>query len=159
MRENVVEPLQTPSMTQNMINGKVIVTEEDEALSPPPTPSGDIDGESLGSQDSLSEISEDEEYHTPPPPPQKKRRQSSYAKTAEKAAAPRTRGNYRSWARYRVTICEALRDAVFDKPKAAQILKRAHGVYVPPSVLTYYQRKLDLFSPVVLLSSEQPKTE
>ncbi|WXH80962.1 MAG: 33 kDa protein [Psittacine adenovirus 12] len=91
MRENVVEPLQTPSMTQNMINGKVIVTEEDEALSPPPTPSGDIDGESLGSQDSLSEISEDEEYHTPPPPPQKKRRQSSYAKTAEKAAAPRTR--------------------------------------------------------------------
>uniref|UniRef100_A0AB38ZPD3 Encapsidation protein 22K n=1 Tax=Psittacine aviadenovirus B TaxID=2169709 RepID=A0AB38ZPD3_9ADEN len=149
-------------MAQNMLREKVTVTEEDAPpLSPPPTPSGDIDGESLGSQDSVSEISEEEEeeYQTPPLPPKpKKRRQSSYGKSGERPAARKPRGNYRSWSRYRVSICEALRDAVFDKTKAAQILKRESGLYVPPAILAYYQKKLtDSFSP--LLSSERSQSD
>ncbi|AIS19798.1 33 kDa protein [Fowl aviadenovirus C] len=52
------------------------------------------------------------------------------------------RGNYRSWARYRVAICQALRDTVFDRVQAAQVLKNTRQLYVPASVLAYYARKL-----------------
>ncbi|APY28360.1 ORF13 [Psittacine aviadenovirus B] len=108
----------------------------------------------------MSEISE-EEYRSPSPPlPPKKRRQPSSGRNAPRPSAQKPRGKYRSWAKYRVIICEALRDAVFDKTKAAQILKRAYGVYVPPAILSYYEKKLtDSFSPLVLLSSEQPQAD
>ncbi|WGC84563.1 22 kDa protein [Fowl aviadenovirus 4] len=52
------------------------------------------------------------------------------------------RGNYRSWARYRVAICQALWDTVFDRVQAAQVLKNTRQLYVPASVLAYYARKL-----------------
>ncbi|AXB73017.1 hypothetical protein QKD39_gp43 [Psittacine adenovirus 1] len=148
-------------MAQSMLNEKVVVSEEPETtLSPPPTPSGDIDGDSLGSQDSLSEISDEGERSPSPPLPPKKRRQPSSRRIAPRPTAQKARGKYRSWARYRVIICEALRDAVFDKTKAAQILKRAYGVYVPSAILSYYEKKLtDSFSPLILLSSEHPQAD
>nr|WJJ54619.1 MAG: 22K protein [Otus scops adenovirus] len=135
----------------------------------------DIDGESLGSQDTTSGMSEDSEGEmspvfedpiTPQTSPQKsaKRPRKSYAdrkrktetakreqETPQKPRLPRTaasvpkrRGNYRSWARYRVAICQALCDAVFDSRKAAEILKNTQKLYVPASVLGYYARKLSL---------------
>ncbi|AGX93313.1 22K [turkey adenovirus 4] len=128
------------------------------------------DGESLGSQDSeeyLSTISEEEEEEEEankenmslPPPLPRKRRSASYLGTtltrpAIKKSKPnegvnfptprkrKPRGNYRSWVRHRVAICQALRDAVFDKRFAAEILKRVRGIFVPPSILGYYSRKL-----------------
>ncbi|BCZ16707.1 22kDa protein [Aviadenovirus bubonis] len=155
----------------------------------------DIDGESLGSQDTYSLVSEDsytempleedEELEntetslnetlsrpslrappttsrrpkrprksSPEPPalttdnatdlilsPKKAKKPTRQARPAA-AAAPKRRGNYRSWARYRVAICQALRDAVFDTRKASEIMKKAHKLYVPASVLGYYARKL-----------------
>lgn len=52
------------------------------------------------------------------------------------------RGRYRSWAKYRVAIHKALVNAVFDRRKAAEMLKRRLRLFVPCSVLGYYARKL-----------------
>ncbi|BCU79989.1 33kDa protein [Fowl aviadenovirus 4] len=111
---------------------------------------------------------EDKENSPPPPtiPPKRSRKASSVApsqaltrpplrsnNTANTTGTARRirpqrlpdrapRGNYRSWARYRVAICQALRDTVFDRVQAAQVLKNTRQLYVPASVLAYYARKL-----------------
>ena len=76
------------------------------------------------------------------PPLRKKSRNNADEGNAQGPRKRRPRGNYRSWVRHRVAICQALRDAVFDRKMAAEILKRAHGLFVPPTVLGYYARKL-----------------
>ncbi|ANJ02385.1 protein 22K [Fowl aviadenovirus 2] len=78
----------------------------------------------------------------PRPPLRKKSRNNADEGNAQGLRKRRPRGNYRSWVRHRVAICQALRDAVFDRKMAAEILKRAHGLFVPPTVLGYYARKL-----------------
>ncbi|AWT08535.1 protein 22K [Fowl aviadenovirus E] len=76
------------------------------------------------------------------PPIRKRAKSDKDAETAPASKKRRPRGNYRSWVRHRVAICQALRDAVFDRRLAAEILKRARGIFVPPTVLGYYARKL-----------------
>ncbi|WNM87681.1 22K [Fowl aviadenovirus A] len=125
------------------------------------------DGETLGSQDTtngLTDISEEEEEENlfegnkeniPPPrrPPRNRRLRAAYsleepllppsAATDKKSKkVPKRRGKYRSWAKHRVAICQALRDAVFDRKKAGEILKRGHRLFVPATVIGYYARKL-----------------
>ncbi|WPS63624.1 encapsidation protein 22 k [Aviadenovirus phalacrocoracidae] len=116
----------------------------------------DVDGESLGSRDTETESeTEEEEYSDALPPPPKsvprpkstrgsnrKRAVGKGASKADEKPAAKRRGNYRSWVRYRVAIHQALRDAVFDRRKASQLLKTAHKIFVPSSVLGYYARKL-----------------
>ncbi|ADM53806.1 22 kDa protein [Turkey adenovirus 1] len=75
-------------------------------------------------------------------PPAPRRPPSSPAEPPRERATKKRRGNYRSWARHRVAICKALRDAVFDRRQAGQILKRTLRLYVPATVLGYYARKL-----------------
>ncbi|ANJ02422.1 protein 22K [Fowl aviadenovirus 3] len=75
-------------------------------------------------------------------PPLRKKPRSNTENTVPASKKRRPRGNYHSWVRHRVVICQALRDAVFDRRMAAEILKRAHGLFVPPTVLGYYARKL-----------------
>ncbi|QJP03684.1 22K [Aviadenovirus cerasi] len=84
---------------------------------------------------------------TLPRPPAKKEIPQKLVSSGNAAPGPQSdrrkpRGNYRSWVRHRVAICQALRDAVFDRKLAAEILKRVHGLFVPPTVLGYYARKL-----------------
>lgn len=126
------------------------------------------DAETLGSEDTeteeeeeeldqMSTISEEEEEddsnkeNSPPPPliPLKRRRNTPSSRAApSRRIRPQPlpdrppRGNYRSWARYRVAICQALRDTVFDRVKAANVLKTTRQLYVPASVLAYYAKKL-----------------
>ena len=78
----------------------------------------------------------------PRPPLRKKSRNNADEGNAQGLRKRRPRGNYRSWVRHRVAICQALRDAEFDRKMAADILTRAHGLYVPPTVLGYYARNL-----------------
>ncbi|AGL34691.1 22K [Fowl aviadenovirus 5] len=91
-----------------------------------------------------SAFSPDETLTRPPIKNQKKKklRSSEQAEPAPQSARRKRRGNYRSWVRHRVAICQALRDAVFDKKFAAEILKRAKRLFVPPGVLSYYARRL-----------------
>ncbi|QJC19259.1 22K [Duck adenovirus 4] len=155
-------------MAQRMVDEKTRAAEPPEAESRTPmSEEEDIDGESLGSQDTdfLSEEEEEDQQEqeqeeqetahqqqkrerssqTPPSrtaTPAVKRRVTS---SIEEVIVPKVaakRGKYRSWARYRVAICQALRDTVFDRRQAAELLKRSRRLYVPPSVVAYYARKL-----------------
>nr|WGL40812.1 22K [Tawny frogmouth aviadenovirus A] len=149
-------------MAQRMLEQKARCLETGETSRPAsslPSEDEDIDGESLGSQDTdyLTPSSEDETLEetapssTQQPPKRAKRRPPARSSPAPAAAAPKAprqpaapkrRGNYRSWARHRVAIHQALRDAVFDRRQAAVILKRVHRLYVPAAVIGYYARKL-----------------
>ncbi|AFC40578.1 encapsidation protein 22K [Goose adenovirus 4] len=55
----------------------------------------------------------------------------------------RSRGNYATWARYRVDIFNALRDAVFNRVIAKKLLK-SQGIFIPTSVLAYYSKQIQL---------------
>ncbi|QEJ80778.1 22kDa protein [Southern Psittacara leucophthalmus aviadenovirus] len=132
----------------------------------------DTDVESIGSQDTETSESEEELEVLPPSKKARKprgkssldstktqaeqrRRKRKPQKETTATATPsnaenerprerkrQNRGRYRSWARYRVVIHKALVDAVFDRVKAAEFLKKTHKLYVPSSVLGYYSRKL-----------------
>ncbi|AGX93345.1 22K [turkey adenovirus 5] len=149
-------------MAQRMLDEKSRVSEpQDDDVS---------DAETLGSRDTndLSDVSEEEEEEElfdqkeNVPPPRRERRKipqlqdesSTEPNTAKKAKrVPKRRGKYQSWARHRVSICQALRDAVFDRKKAGEILKRGHRLFVPATVIGYYARKLSP-SPFAPLSSQ-----
>ncbi|UKS51823.1 protein 33K [Falcon aviadenovirus A] len=122
----------------------------------------DIDGETIGSQDTETEEEEDKEEltesqkeiedelnHPVVAEPQRKRRMRRSPppippkrQSREHKDPPTKRGNYSSWTRYRVDIYQALYEAVFDRRKAAELLKRRFRIFVPSSVLAYHARKL-----------------
>lgn len=69
--------------------------------------------------------------------------QANNSDTAVERPKRRSRGNYASWARYRVDIYNALRDAVFNRSIAAKLLK-SQGIFIPTSVLAYYAKQIHL---------------
>ncbi|BBJ21553.1 encapsidation protein 22K [Crane-associated adenovirus 1] len=122
-------------MAQKMIDEKKINQNDSE------------DEESIGSQDSFHSM--DSVESVPSPELQKKTFQTmkTDSNTLPKPKERSTRGKYRSWVQYRVIIHQALRDAVFDRKKASAILRDYHKVFIPPSVIGYYSRKLSASLP------------
>ncbi|APO40956.1 22 kDa protein [Pigeon adenovirus 2a] len=143
-------------MAQAMLGLKTFATEKGDAHRTMEEEEEDIDGESLGSQDSVLEGETEDEMEKAELVEKetniqsKKKSNHPMSQKRKSKTEVKNRGKYRSWARFRVIIHQALRDAVFDRKRAAEILKRGHRIYIPSSVIGYYARKL---SPSISSSS------